>query len=90
MPSISAHKLGGGGEGSHLPPNRRVSRRPISYGHAPVKLPDGIGIVQPLALAIAAGGGGNQATYTRQLGTYQGGGGGDYGITQGGKVSVRL
>ena len=21
MPSVSAHKLGGGGEGSHLPPN---------------------------------------------------------------------
>ena len=54
-----------------------------------VKLPDRIGIVQPLALAVAAGGGGNQATYTRQLSTYQGGGG-DYGITQGGKVSVRL
>jgi hypothetical protein len=47
----------------------------------PVKLPDGIGIVQPLALAVATGGGGNQATYTRQAGTYQGGGGGDYGIT---------
>jgi hypothetical protein len=46
-----------------------------------VKLPDGIGIAQPLALAVAAGGGGNQATYTRQPGTYQGGGGGDYGIT---------
>jgi hypothetical protein len=46
-----------------------------------VKLPDGIGIVQLLALAVAAGGGGNTTTYTRQLGTYQGGGGGDYGIT---------
>ena len=40
-----------------------------------MKLPDGIGIVQLLALALAAGGGG---------------GGGDYGITQGGKVYVRL
>ena len=57
---------------------------------ADVKLSDGIGIVQPLALAVAAGGGGNPTTYTRQLGKYQGGGGGDYGITQCGKVSVRL
>ena len=57
---------------------------------ASVKLPDGIGIVQPLALAVAAAGSGNTTTYIRQLGTYQGGGGGDYGITQGGKVSVRL
>jgi hypothetical protein len=39
-----------------------------------VRLSDGIGIVQPLALAVATGGGG----------------GGDYGITQGGKISVRL
>jgi hypothetical protein len=28
-------------------------------GPLPVKLPDGIGIVQPLALAVATGGGGN-------------------------------
>ena len=39
-----------------------------------VRLSDRIGIVQPLALAVATGGGG----------------GGDYGITQGGKISVRL
>ena len=61
-----------------------------ALGYDIVKLPDRIGIVQPLALAVAAGGGGNTTTYTRQLGTYQGGGGGDYGIAQGGKVSVRL
>ena len=52
----------------------------ITRDYSSVKLPDGIGIVQPLALAIATGGGGNQATYARQPSTYQGGGG-DYGIT---------
>ena len=46
------------------------------HGHVRdcVRPSDGIGIVQPLALAVATGGGG----------------GGDYGITQGGKISVRL
>ena len=48
----------------------------ISFISTLVRLLDGIGIAQPLAIAVGYASGG--------------GGGGDYGITQGGRVSVRL
>ena len=45
-------------------PDRLVTSKMVIKILVLVKLPDGIGIVQPLALAVATGGG-NQATYTR-------------------------